>query len=184
MLGSINKEDFVGKYFVAKVMANDDPSKLGRIRISIPNVIDDGEHKTGEFPWAIPFGLSHQGPDYGSFGPPDVGSFVYVEFQQGDIHYPVYHGGAKNPSTGPSSVSNTNYPNRYGFKDSVGNWFFVDKMTKDMEIVHTSGATIKINQAGDISLNTPGKFSLVAGGDIDITSSANMKFNATRIDWN
>lgn len=184
MLGTMAKEDFVGKHFVAKVMENNDPAKLGRVKVSIPNVLDEGEHSIADLPWAIPFGLSPQGSGYGSFGPPDIGSFVYVEFQLGDIHYPVYHGGAKNPTTGPVSISSPSYPNRYGTKDSRGNHFYVDKATGDMEIFHFSGAILRINAAGDISLNTPGKFSLNAAGDVSLTSGGNMRLTATKIDLN
>jgi phage baseplate assembly protein gpV len=76
---------FYGKYR-GKVVANDDPNKLGRIRASCPVVLGDTTLN-----WALPC-TPYAGQAVGFFALPPVGANVWVEFEGGDIDTPIWVG--------------------------------------------------------------------------------------------
>lgn len=67
------------------VRFNDDPKKLGRVRIEVPGVIKPASN------WAFPRGGG--GPQRGFFDVPDVGERVLVSFVMGELDRPVYERG-------------------------------------------------------------------------------------------
>lgn len=76
---------FYGRYR-GKVTANVDPSRLGRVQISCPAVLGDGRVS-----WALP-SSPYAGSGVGLFTVPPVGANVWVEFEGGDLDYPVVAG--------------------------------------------------------------------------------------------
>jgi uncharacterized protein involved in type VI secretion and phage assembly len=77
---------FFGKYR-GEVQNNLDPQGLGRIQVSVPDVLGDGT-----MAWAMPC-LPGAGPKVGLFLVPPTGAKVWVEFERGDIDYPIWVGG-------------------------------------------------------------------------------------------
>ena len=77
---------YYGKYrgFVHR---NDDPLHLGRIQAIVPRLFDD-KTPTG---WAYPC-TPYAGPDQGFYAVPDVGSAVWIEFEQVDLNRPIWAG--------------------------------------------------------------------------------------------
>lgn len=78
---------FYGKYR-GKVVDNDDPEKLGRLKLSVPSVLGP-EVVTG---WAVPCVPYGGGPNRGFFFIPEVGDGVWVEFEAGDLSWPIWVG--------------------------------------------------------------------------------------------
>jgi len=76
---------YFGKYR-GLVTDNRDPEQMGRIRARVPDVL--GEADT---PWAMPCVTLPLSDDVGS-GLPDIGSNVWIEFEQGDPEYPIWSG--------------------------------------------------------------------------------------------
>ncbi|QKW08712.1 baseplate assembly protein [Streptomyces sp. NA04227] len=76
---------FLGK-FRGRVVDNNDPLRIGRLTVSVPDVLGD-EAST----WALPC-LPFTGPQSGQFVVPAVGAGVWVEFEQGDPSFPVWTG--------------------------------------------------------------------------------------------
>jgi uncharacterized protein involved in type VI secretion and phage assembly len=74
-----------GKYR-GKVEANFDPKRLGRVQISCPAVLG-----RGRLAWAMP-SSPYAGPGVGLFAVPPVGANVWIEFEGGDICYPIVTG--------------------------------------------------------------------------------------------
>jgi hypothetical protein len=145
---SAKQNDHKGKLFIARVKDNNDPLKIGRVRITIPKVIEgSGE----ELPWAIP--LTN---DLESIKVPNNDALVYVMLQNGDEQFPVYFGPHWASSTPIPSLLQTNYPNRYGSVDSVGNHWFVDKTSGVVELQHKSGTKITVSDSGDVTLQVVG----------------------------
>jgi len=68
------------------VVANDDPSKLGRIKAKVPSVL--GDVQTG---WCLPC-VPYAGNKVGFAFLPEVGSGVWIAFEGGDVSYPVWVG--------------------------------------------------------------------------------------------
>ena len=83
--------EFFGKYR-GKVGLNLDPLGLGRVQVSVADVLGDGT------PWAMPC-LPGAGPGVGNrpgvgiFTIPPKGANVWVEFERGDPDYPIWSGG-------------------------------------------------------------------------------------------
>jgi len=78
-------DKFFGKYR-ATVTANRDPEQMGRIRVQVPAVPGNGES-----PWALPCVFPGTSKKLGS-ALPQVGTGVWVEFEQGDLSHPIWTG--------------------------------------------------------------------------------------------
>lgn len=78
-------QPFFGKYR-GKVEQNIDPSQQGRLQVSCPAVLGDGQMS-----WAMPC-LPFAGSNVGLFVVPPVGANLWVEFEGGDPDYPIWSG--------------------------------------------------------------------------------------------
>lgn len=72
---------FFGKYR-GKVEVNVDPLSLGRVQVSCPVVLGDGNMS-----WAMP-----ASPSNNFFMIPKTGANIWVEFEGGNADYPIYSG--------------------------------------------------------------------------------------------
>lgn len=79
------KPIYFGKYR-AYVVDVDDPLKMGRIRVDCPKVTG------GITKWCMPC-VSASYDNGGDFHFPKVGEVVFIEFEDGDLNYPIYTGG-------------------------------------------------------------------------------------------
>jgi uncharacterized protein involved in type VI secretion and phage assembly len=82
---SVGRQRFVGRYR-GVVVDNRDPSNLGRLRTTVPDVY--GSELSG---WALP-SVPYAGRGVGLFLVPPVDALVWVEFEHGDPEYPVWTG--------------------------------------------------------------------------------------------
>ena len=85
---------FFGKYR-GKVENNVDPRQLGRMQVSVPSVLGDTK-----LPWAMPC-VPYAGNKVGWFALPPKGANVWVEFEGGNIDYPIWTGCFWNPGEMP-----------------------------------------------------------------------------------
>lgn len=76
---------YYGKYR-GKVANNIDPLQQGRVQITCPAVLGDGQ-----LSWAMP-SAPYAGPGVGFFMVPPVDANVWVEFEGGDPDYPIVSG--------------------------------------------------------------------------------------------
>jgi hypothetical protein len=76
---------FYGKYR-GSVTNVDDPANLGRIKATVPSVL--GNQESG---WCMPC-VPYAGSNVGIVFLPEVGSGVWIEFEQGDVSYPIWTG--------------------------------------------------------------------------------------------
>ncbi len=76
---------FYGKYR-GIVVDNNDPSGLMRIRATVPSVLGPTAAS-----WALPC-VPYAGKGVGMFFLPDVGAGVWIEFEGGDVSYPIWSG--------------------------------------------------------------------------------------------
>lgn len=76
---------FWGKYR-GTVVGDQDPLMLGRLQVSAPQVL--GEAQTA---WAMPC-VPYAGTQVGFCMLPPVGAAVWVEFEGGDLDYPIWSG--------------------------------------------------------------------------------------------
>ena len=177
-----------GKFQIGTVTNNEDPMGLARIQAAIPNTFDPS---LGEIPWLGPMKFSNfgQGPGFGVYGSPAVGSKVLVVMQEGDTLKGFYMAGAYT-----SDIANPEFasPKVWGWTDPSGNKLIVNMETQTMTVVHSSGYTEVINENGDVVRTIPGKvedtitgtMSVHATGNVLLRSDGNVTVIGTRIDLN
>ena len=78
---------FYGKYR-GIVVDNQDPAKLGRLKLNVPSVLGS-DVVTG---WATPCAPYGGADDIGFLFIPDVGAGVWAEFEEGDLEFPIWSG--------------------------------------------------------------------------------------------
>ena len=91
---------FFGKYR-GKVENNVDLQGLGRIQVSVPDVLGEGK-----MAWAMPC-LPGAGPGVGIFVIPPNDAKVWVEFERGDPDFPVWVGGFWDMGGAPAMMGPT-----------------------------------------------------------------------------
>lgn len=72
--------------FRGTVVASVDPLGLGRLQALVPDVLGDVPTT-----WALPC-LPCAGDGLGVYGPPPAGASVWIEFERGDLDYPIWTG--------------------------------------------------------------------------------------------
>jgi hypothetical protein len=78
---------FYGKYR-GIVRDNEDPSRLGRLKVSVPSVLGP-DVVTG---WATPCAPFGGAADQGFLFVPELTAGVWVEFEEGDLEFPIWVG--------------------------------------------------------------------------------------------
>ncbi len=95
--------------YVGTVTRNDDPEKLGRVRLRIPGVIEP------ESGWALPMGMPGGGTKRrGFYNPPDPGAEVCVFFNAGEVDAPYYLPGNWGRGETPGPVGGYGHPKTDG----------------------------------------------------------------------
>ena len=91
---------YYGKYraLVANV---DDPEKRGRVRVLCPKLFGDSLSRWCEP--CVPFAFDHNG----DYCPPKIGEFVWIEFEGGDIKFPIYTGSLWSSNSLPTNDTDT-----------------------------------------------------------------------------
>jgi uncharacterized protein involved in type VI secretion and phage assembly len=183
------EQRYHGKYR-GLVVDNRDPENLGRLRVQVPSVLGE-EVITG---WAMPCVPYGGNADSGWFVLPDAGAAVWVEFEEGDLEFPVWVGTYWSKPGGTSEVPEAN--DRSGaasgeppatrriLKTTAGNTIQLEDkageemilihqaaaeltivMDKDgIELVHKSGSFIRLTKDG-VAVHAKGKLTLEAPGE-------------------
>ena len=79
-----SRSHYYGKYR-GTVVDNVDPLQIGRLRVLVPAVLHAEES------WAMPC-VPYAGDGVGFYAMPEVGTSVWVEFEAGEISYPIWSG--------------------------------------------------------------------------------------------
>lgn len=169
--------------YLGSVEDNNDPKKLGRVRVRITPY---AELNTEALPWATPLlGTHGNSVDYGGLNVPEVGSQVRVTFPSKDFTAPYYSGAELNESN-RTTFFDDDYPNSYGYKDSVGNFVRINKERGVAQIQHSSTTNLQVTPDGSIKVGLAGgaffifdngnNFELNTG-TIDVSGSADGSLN-------
>lgn len=158
------RQDYRGRPFLGTVQNVDDPLGIGRIQVQIPGIFEEGE-----LPWVLvrkssPFG---NGPGFGTFGSPAVGSVAIITFQNGDSNYPICEGYISISGSVPGEFQN---PNVWGFRDPSGNTLVVDASSGSMTLTHSSGTTISVDSSGSLQGEVSGDLTVNAQGDVRVSA--------------
>lgn len=161
---------FYGKYR-GVVMNNIDPMQTGRVQVQVPDVLGLGISS-----WAMPC-VPFAGRQSGVFVMPQIGSGVWVEFEQGDQDFPIWVGGfwgsaAEVPvlalaglPASPSIVLQTGNQNSLMLSDLPG-------PTGGILLKTATGAMISINELGITISNGQGATIMLTGPSVNINQGA------------
>ncbi|MEP7012882.1 MAG: phage baseplate assembly protein V [Acidobacteriota bacterium] len=163
-------EKFYGKYR-GTVINNIDPMQLGRIQAMVPDV-------SGFIPtsWAMPC-VPLAGKQMGTFVVPQIGSGVWVEFEQGDPDYPIWVGGfwgiaAEVPVLALAGVPGN--PNIV-LQSTLQNTLVISDLpgpTGGIMLKSTTGATLIVNDTGIYIQNGKGASLVMVGPSVTINNGA------------
>jgi hypothetical protein len=165
------------KYYPAKVVAIDDPMRLGRVRVRVFGVFGD-TIPDEELPWALPF-------DSGSFNVPQEGALVNVLFENDDIYRPKYSGKVANLHNLKEMTAgyDEDYPESIVFFETEnGDYFKINRKSLEMTFRHASGFIVKVNKSGDITIDNKatkaGDININIRGNVNLVSNGNVEVSA------
>jgi uncharacterized protein involved in type VI secretion and phage assembly len=167
---TIDGRRFYGKYR-GTVLNNIDPMQQGRLMAMVPDAL-------GKSPstWAMPC-TPFAGIQAGMFAVPAVGSGVWVEFEQGDINFPIWSGcwwgspaevpalALAAPTTVSHVVMQTTLQNTLMISDAPG-------PTGGILLKTTTGAMIMVNDIGITISNGKGATIVMAGPTVVVNNGA------------
>lgn len=152
--------------WTGKVIANNDPMRLGRVKVKIFGFYDDVEESV--IPWALPEN-GYLGASTANLVVPPVDTIVRGYFENGDPYKPVYDGmitvenplaaaaesflGARGPgdSIMDDATSSLDYPDvMVLMKTDDGEGVTLNRKNGQMKISHRSGLKIQIDPNGSI----------------------------------
>lgn len=134
------------------VTDNKDPQKRGRLKLLIPSVLADQETD-----WALPC-LPYGGIDQqGMFMIPEIDAQVWVEFEEGDIHRPIWVGTFWQQEGDPPEDAAKEEPTTRLFRTKSGHvlQFDDEEGEERFRLFHPADAEMIIDKNGTISLTDP-----------------------------
>lgn len=137
---------YYGKYR-GFVVDNGDPEKRGRVKVRVPSVL-----ASATTDWALPCLPFGGGAGYGLFAVPEVDAQLWVEFEEGDVHRPIWTGTfwQKESDTPPDAAIAP--PTTRLFQTPCGHRLQFDDKSSEERILleHPKGASLEIDPRGSI----------------------------------
>ncbi|HTU64206.1 MAG TPA: phage baseplate assembly protein V [Polyangiales bacterium] len=127
---------FYGKY--RGTVTDVEESGRGRIKAKVPAVL--GEQKTG---WCDPC-VPYAGAGVGIVFLPEVGSGVWIEFEGGDVSYPIWTGAYWRDGEFPADAS----PTKKLIITSKGHKLLLDDDAESIEISDSNGNSVTLDSSG------------------------------------
>ncbi len=159
----------VGRYFGKYrgiVKDPDDPERRGRIQVQVKGVL--GEHLV----WALPC-VAYAGPGVGTFFLPDKETMVWIEFEGGNVNYPIWTGCFWRPE----EIAAADHKPSIKFIKTKRATIRIDDDEGTVEISNSAGATILLD-LNTIKSKAPASISTqVATQTTDLTST---EFNVNK----
>jgi len=172
----------------AEVLDNNDPSKLGRIKVNVFGSFDGIE--ASSLPWAVPAMpiFTGSGDGFGFFSIPEVSSHVWCFFEAGDINQPVYFAEAPSGVYGLPEERDTDYPCTKVIKTKNGITITIDDKfgNEEIKITHPAGSVLTIDKSGKISIQGDDEIEInqSAGANITMDSSGNVTIQGNTVNIN
>ncbi len=166
------------------VTNNQDPDKLGRVKVKFPRISGDTES-----PWARVVSLM-AGKERGAFFLPEVDDEVLVVFEHGDIGMPFVIGGLWNGVDVPPETNSDGKNNVRMIKSRSGHVIrltdedgkekieIIDKSKKNSIVFDTAKNTITMTEDKDITLSAPQGTIKLDAQKIETKSSADTQIES------
>lgn len=165
LLDNLRKQDPLKSPHRGIVVDNDDPKKLGRVKVFIKGIMEETD--IAKLPWVYPqmsAGLGGR-KDSSFFAVPEKNSELVIRFQNGDIYSPYIAGRWHNEQSNQQSLFDEDYPDSYGHMDSTGTFLRINKKEQYTEFKHVSGFYCKVDKDGNLDIHVPGTVTWNIQGD-------------------
>lgn len=131
------------------VTDNKDPQKRGRLKLLIPSVLGDQASD-----WALPCVPYGGAAQQGMFMVPDIDAQVWVEFEEGDIHRPIWVGTFWQQTSDVPEEAAKDEPTTRLLQTGSGHilQFDDDAGEEQFRLFHPAGAAMLIDKNGTVSL--------------------------------
>lgn len=180
--GIVRFSDELMRVHYGEVLDNDDPKKLGRIKVKIEFIFEEA---AADLPWVYPNEFSPS-----SLYVPQVGEKVKVVFRNGDIYHPEYIG-FFHSTVNHDDAFDEDYPDSFGLHKQGFKATY--NMKKELlKITAKNGSTFEMNKDGDavftmtkdfkatakdIAFTADGKVDVKATGNLTMTSEGTATFS-------
>jgi uncharacterized protein involved in type VI secretion and phage assembly len=151
---------FYGKYR-GIVAENEDPAEMGRIKARIPAVLG-----TVESGWCTPC-VPYAGPQVGIAFLPEVGSGVWIEFEGGDVSFPIWVGGYWRKGEMPADAS----PEVKVIVTSSQLEVKLDDSAQALTVTDSSGNTVALEDSG-LELSSGAQQILIDEASVSVNEGA------------
>lgn len=187
--GLLTTPDSSGRFYgvtVGVVTNNQDPDKLGRVKLKLPWLSDQDESH-----WARVL-TPMAGKERGFYCLPEVEDEVLVAFEHGLVEFPYVLGSLWNGKDLPPATNDDGKNNQRVLKSRSGHTIRLDdtESGEKIEIIDASGAnsivistadnTITISADADIQITSSSGKLLLSGNGVEITSQAGVKVEAAQ----
>jgi uncharacterized protein involved in type VI secretion and phage assembly len=150
---------FYGKY--RGTVVDVEATGRGRIKAMVPSVL--GTTVSG---WCSPC-VPYAGPNVGFAFLPEVGAGVWIEFEGGDVSYPIWVGCYWRDGEMPADAA----PDKKVLRTVSGHEITLDDGGQKITIADASGNTITLDSSG-ITLTSGGGTVVVSSSSVNINSGA------------
>jgi uncharacterized protein involved in type VI secretion and phage assembly len=180
---------FFGKYR-GLVVDNADPQQLGRLKLRVPSLLGD-QVVTG---WATPC-VPYGGADnQGFLMIPDVDAGVWVEFEEGDLEFPIWVGTYWSRPSGTTELPRPNGddaaeageaqdpPTRKILKTAKGHTIQLEDKDGEEAIIIVEGANkhfILLNGDGITIQDAAGNSLVMSASAVTLTAKADLTIDAS-----
>lgn len=171
--------------FIGIVTNNQDPDKLGRIKVRFPKISKDNETD-----W-IRIATLFTGTQFGSFFLPEVDDEVLVAFENGDINMPFVIGSLWNGVNKPVETNEDGKNNfgviktrsghilRFDNTDGAEKIEVIDKTAKNSITIDSSTNTITITSDADITMTAKNGAINLDASDVVIKGSSSISIESS-----
>lgn len=143
---SQNMNTIENRFFRGKCVDNNDPFKIGRVRIRVEGIHDN--FQDSQIPWSLSALNMCCNAGTGGIDIPDINTNVWILYlsEQGDSS--LYFGASYTRNSILSTELLEDYPNTYGFVDSYNNVFVVNKIKGYFRLLLKDGAELDFHSNG------------------------------------
>jgi uncharacterized protein involved in type VI secretion and phage assembly len=168
------------------VTNNQDPDKLGRVKVKFPWLSDTDES------WWARIAAPMAGNERGVFFLPEVDDEVLVAFEHGDPRFAYVIGALWSGSTPPFLTNEDGKNDTRAIKSRSGHTItlndkdgeetieIVDKTGKNSIVVSSKDNKLTITADADISITSANGKVVIAGNGIELSSKADVKVEAAK----
>ncbi len=162
---------YYGKYR-GTVIDNADPQDIGRIKASVPRLLADKE--TG---WALPAVPYGGAGEQGGFAIPDVGAAVWIEFEGGELAFPIWTG----TWWGTGEVPEGAKPDKKVFKTKAGHKIVLDDTSgsEAVEVLDSNNNDVKLDSNGIAVTDANNNTVKMTSSGIEMTDANNNSIKMT-----